>query len=107
MLHLIRVLWVSETVKSLREQYSPHTGGRHYDRFISATNWAKTLADDYDDQIKGLNSDLEKLRLSLREAACVDLAYDLASFAQVRLCRPDAPAGVQDLLVRSHSMSPD
>ena len=77
------MLWVSETVKSFREQYSPHTGGQQYERFIRATNWAKTLADDYDDQIKGWISELEKLRRKLCEAACVDLAYDLASFAQV------------------------
>ena len=74
---------MSETVKKFREQYSPHTGGPHYELFIKATNWAKGLADEYDDQIKGWLSELEKLRRKLREAACFDLSQDLAMFAQV------------------------
>ena len=43
---MYRVLWVSETVKKFREQYSPHSGGPHYELFIKATNWAKGLADE-------------------------------------------------------------
>eukprot|EP00798_Chlamydomonas_sp_ICE-L_P031763 gene31763-6961_t len=78
---MYRVLWVSETVKTFQMQYSPHSGSPHYELFIRATNWAKGLADDFDDQIKSWVSELDKIRLKLQEAACVDLAYDLTAYA--------------------------
>ena len=74
---------MSETVKKFREQYAPHNGTAHYALFIKATHWGKALSDDYEDQVKGWLEELEKLRHKLREAACVDLGYDLTAFAQV------------------------
>ncbi|GAX78187.1 hypothetical protein CEUSTIGMA_g5629.t1 [Chlamydomonas eustigma] len=84
---MYRVLWVSEAVLNLRDQYSPHSGGPHYELFIKATNWAKNLAEDYDDQIKSWLTELEKLRRKVRDAACVDLGYELAGYAQEMICR--------------------
>eukprot|EP00798_Chlamydomonas_sp_ICE-L_P023583 gene23583-9111_t len=78
---MYRVLWVSETVKTFQMQYSPHSDSPHYELFIRATNWAKGLADDFDDQIKRWVSELDKVRLKLQEAACVDMGYDLTSYA--------------------------
>jgi hypothetical protein len=52
-LSALRVLWVSEAVKTFKDRYSPHLCSSHYSLFVKATTWSQHLADDYDEQIKG------------------------------------------------------
>lgn len=42
---------------------------------------AKSLADDYDEQIKSYFEELDRLRATLRDAACVDLSLEICNHA--------------------------
>lgn len=49
--------------------------------YSQATHWAKSLASEYEAQMRGWYAELDKLRAKLLDAACVDLGHVMCQHA--------------------------
>lgn len=88
---MYRTLWVSESIKTLRGQYHPSGrerigreesgNGPHAALYARASRWARTLAAECEDGVRGQCAEIARIRARLRDAAAVDLGGEITGHA--------------------------